>query len=339
MSSIVRHNPPSHPNLTDSVIFVEWGEPLTNGLRRQRFTAFLNAIPNPLLWDISLPNHSKNTFSASLTTASVEIFLNNKQFIDTLAKNNVLPFSRVVFSPVGIDQTRRARTGIQSPPVIFPSDEEIAIEVTFDDESSIRYRCGKVSYAIDDTLSVLQMMVTIHKLHYLWLQSQPHVNWQEYSDLSRSYTRDPSFNKATRKQFLSCLQLKLLPYVISQYRTSVPLPQFVSKRKIQNFMKVVHLSHTQWLQKSAFIEDSVYQHFSHVYKSDLFLDESTLVNLFSILDEKNHQFHALHQEYLDSISDTLNCSPYSHNAEALFPPIESLQDLYRWEAMEEANSH
>ena len=342
MTSIARQNSSRRNKITNYDIFVEWGEPLTNGLRRQRFTSFLNSVPNALLWDISLPDHSNNTFSARLSTASVELFLTNKQFIDTLEKNNILPFSSVIFSPIGIDLSPLDGKGVQSPtvlPLIFPSDDEKAIEVTFKDGSSIIYRCGKISYAIDVSLPILQTMLTIHKLHYRWLKSQPYVNWEEYSDLTRSYHRDKSIDKVTRKQMYCCLQSKLLPHVISQYRISISLPQFISKRKIKKFMKVVHLSHTKWIQNEEMIEDSVYDHFSHVYKSDPFLDEPTLIHLSSILQEKNHQFYARHQQYFDSLSDTLNCSPYSHNAEAIFQPIDSLQDLYRWEATEESNRY
>ena len=99
-TSIARQNSSRCNKITNYDIFVEWGEPLTNGLRRQRFTSFLNSVPNALLWDISLPDHSKNTFSARLSTASVELFLTNKQFLDTLEKNNILPFSSGVFLPL-----------------------------------------------------------------------------------------------------------------------------------------------------------------------------------------------------------------------------------------------
>ena len=342
MTSIPCTKPSRRHEITNYEIYVEWGEPLRNALRRQRFTSFLNAVPNPLLWDISLPGHSKSTFSARLRTVLVELFLTNKEFIDTLEKNNILPFSRVVFSPIGIEQYPPTPRSIQSPtvfPLIFPSDDEKAVEVTFADGSSIIYRCGMISYAIDKSLTTHENMNTIHKLHHHWLKAQPHVNWEDYSDLTQTYRRDKSMTKVTREQICCCLQSKLLSFVISQYRVSITTPQRISARKIQKFMNVVHLSHMEWIQNEEMIEDCVFDHYSHVYKSDPFLEEPMHIKLSCILQEKNHNFYLGHRQIIESLSDSLNCSPYSHNAEELFKPLDSLEDLHRWEALEEAKTY
>lgn len=332
----LRKNSPHRRTNKKFKIAVEWGEPLSNSLRRQRFTAFINAVPDVQHWDLSLPNRS-GSFSAQCLTSSLAIHTQNIEFVESLESNNTLPFSSVRISPlVGNPPTGKSSCP-SSPtisPVFFPSDTEKAINVTLHDGSSIIYPFGKFSLAINDSLSPARQMHTIHTLHHSWLKAKLSVTWHEYSELSHSYQRDRMLSKVTKKNLLCSLHSKLLPFVLQEYRMRLPAQPFISSQNMPSIMKSIHLSHITLIQNQDSINDDIMIHFSKVYECDPFLDDDMLAVMKSTL----HARHCTYQDAIRQIMDSDGCSskysPYSHNAEALFPPINSLQDLKRWQSLD-----
>jgi len=271
-------------------ITVEFGEPMSSSLRRQRFQSFMDdAPPTASSWTVNVPTDIVNgTFTTRLETESEDEFKAVRSAIQAMS-TQVMPFSNVIYS--GINPIEDHIVTTENVVALGTKDVKMKCESACG-KVIVFYPCGKVVFKFPAKMEIGEKLTIIRRQHLKWLKSQDNttLDWPDLHEVNHCYENDTSIDKITRFTLESALKEKLVYFAMDKYNLSLRYKQVSSLRKmtVRGMMASIHDIHREWLEQQTEVEPSLFTKLESLYINDRFLDDDTRKSLHGPLWYKHY---------------------------------------------------
>ena len=275
-----------------------------------------------------MPDSTTNSFRARFESNSASSFDANMIALRQFDRDHLFAFSEdITTSP---DKNCGRSTSIASHQIL-PSDTEKSVVITFDSSISFQYCIGMYDLKFNDVSTELKDIARIvHKLHLDWLEKERPISWELFQSLSTIHSSDRTIAKCVKTKLQSTLNKQIISLACDLYHIGTNRVQSCSPLDIDYVFGLIHADHLLWINETTTIPHKLYSHPKETYHSDCFLSDSKYQVFAVILYRKNQLY--MEQQRLDFENDYDTSffpiiDTYSIDAEALFPPIDTIHDL------------